>query len=203
MRTIVYTTNTGSTEKYAKMLSEKMGYPCYSLQDAEKKIKTGTEIIYLGWIMASEINGYRKAEKRYKIVAACAVGMGKTGTQAAEVRAETHIADEIPLFTLQGGFDIRKLHGIYKIMMSIMVKTAGKVLADKANRTEEEEDMLDMMLHGGNRVCEENLQAIYDWCNMQKDSDERYSRTAVRTSMSNYREQEWMVNIPLWAIAEI
>ena len=168
MKTIVYTTNTGSTEEYAKMLSEKMGYSCYSLQDAEKKVKLGTEIVYLGWIMASEIKGYREAAKRYRITAACAVGMGKTGTQAAEVRAKTHIANEIPLFTLQGGFDIKKLHGMYKMMMSVMVKTVGKALADKADRTEEEEDMLDMMLHGGNRVREENLQTIYDWCNTQK-----------------------------------
>lgn len=170
MKAIVYTSNTGCTQKYAEMLSEKVGCPCYSLHNAVMKVHPGTEIIYLGWIMAGEIKGYRKAVKRYKIAAVCAVGMGKTGTQVTEVRDKTHISDEIPLFTLQGGFDIKKLRGIYKIMMSVMVNTAGKALADKADRTLEEEDMLDMMLYGGNRVCEENLHMIYDWCNTKKGS---------------------------------
>ena len=35
------------------------------------------------------------------------------------------------------------------MMMNIMVKTAGKALEKKTDRTPEEEDMLDMMLHGG------------------------------------------------------
>lgn len=171
MKAIVYTSNTGSTQKYAEMLSEKIGCPCYSLHNAERKIELGTEIIYMGWIMANEIKGYREAVKQYKVVAVCAVGMGKTGTQVEEVQQKNHISGEIPLFTLQGGFDIRKLHGVYKMMMNVMVKTAGKALADKADRTEEEEDMLDMMLHGGNRVCEDNLDTILNWYNTQKGSN--------------------------------
>ena len=44
-----------------------------------------------------------------------------------------------------------------------MVKTVGKGLAAKKDRTPEEDDMLDMMLHGGERVKAENLSAILDW----------------------------------------
>ena len=47
-------------------------------------------------------------------------------------------------------------------MMELMVKTAGKGLAEKSDRTPEEDDMLDMMLHG-ERVKEENLSAVLDW----------------------------------------
>ena len=58
-------------------------------------------------------------------------------------------------------------------MMEIMVKTVGKGLAAKKDRTPEEDDMLDMMLQGGERVKEENLGAVLDWCSAQRlDWDE-------------------------------
>ena len=53
-------------------------------------------------------------------------------------------------------------------MMEIMVKTAGKGLAEKKERTPEDDDMLNMMLHGGERVRIENLSAILDWYNAQQ-----------------------------------
>ena len=53
-------------------------------------------------------------------------------------------------------------------MMEIMVKTAGKGLAEKEDRTPEEDDMLDMMLHSGERVKEENLSAVLDWYSAQR-----------------------------------
>ena len=49
-----------------------------------------------------------------------------------------------------------------------MVKTAGKGLAQKKDRTPEENDMLDMKLHGGERVKAENLRAVLDWYSAQK-----------------------------------
>ena len=36
-------------------------------------------------------------------------------------------------------------------------------LAKKKNRTREEDDMLDMMLHGGERVKAENLSGVLEW----------------------------------------
>lgn len=113
--------------------------------------------------MASSIKGYADIIKRYEVLAVCAVGMGQTGTQVKEIRAKNAIPNQIPLFTLQGNFDVAKLRGAYKLMMGLMVKTAGKALADKADRTPEEDDMLDMMMNGGQRVRFENLKAVIDW----------------------------------------
>lgn len=96
------------------------------------------------------------------------VGMGQTGTQTDSVRKKSEIPANIPLFTLQGNFNVKKLHGIYRFMMEIMVKTVGKGLAAKKDRTPEEDDMLDMMLHGGERVKAENLSAILDWYRAQQ-----------------------------------
>ena len=168
MNAIIYTTNTGSTERYAKLLAQKTGLPVYSLAEAKKQILAGAEVVYLGWIMAGSVKGYAEAAKRYRVRAVCGVGMGQTGTQADSVRKKSAISADIPLFTLQGNFDVKKLHGVYCLMMEIMVKTAGKGLAEKKDRTPEEDDMLDMMLHGGERVKEENLGAVLDWYNTQR-----------------------------------
>ena len=163
MNAIIYTTNTGSTERYAKLLAQKTGLPAYSLAEAKKQVFAGAEVIYLGWIMAGSVKGYAEAAKRYRVRAVCGVGMGQTGTQTDSVRKKSSVPVDIPLFTLQGNFDVKKLHGVYRIMMEIMVKTAGKGLAEKSDRTTEEDDMLDMMLHGGKRVKTENLSAVLDW----------------------------------------
>lgn len=118
--------------------------------------------------MAGSVKGYAEAAKRYQVRAVCGVGMGQAGTQTDSARKKSAIPAGIPLFTLQGNFDVKKLHGVYRLMMEIMVKTAGKGLAEKSDRTPEEDDMLDMMLHGGERVKAENLSAVLDWYNTQQ-----------------------------------
>ena len=168
VKTIIYTTNTGSAERYARLLSQETGLPACSLAEAKKKVPSGAEIIYLGWIMAGSVKGYAEAAKRFRVRAVCGVGMGQTGTQTDSVRKKTAVPANIPLFTLQGSFGVKKLHGVYRPMMEIMVRTAGKALAEKTDRTPEEDDMLDMMLHGGQRVRPENLRAVLDWYSARK-----------------------------------
>ena len=171
MNAIVYTTNTGSTKRYAELLARETGLLAYSMAEAERSVPTGAEIIYLGWIMAGSVKGYAAA-KRWSVRAVCAVGMGRTGTQTDNVRKKSAIPASIPVFTLQGNFDVKKLRGVYRLMMELMVKTAGKSLATKPDRTPEEDDMLDMMLHGGQRVGIENLRAVLDWYGAQKERRE-------------------------------
>ena len=139
-----------------------------TIAEAKKRVFAGAEVIYLGWIMAGSVKGYAEAAKRYQVRAVCGVGMGQAGTQADSVRKKSSVPADIPLFTLQGNFDVKKLHGVYRLMMEIMVKTAGKALAEKKDRTPDEDDMLDMMLHGGERVKEENLGAVLDWYSAQR-----------------------------------
>lgn len=45
MNAIIYTTNTGSTEHYAKLLAHEKGLPAYSLAEAKKKGYPRTECI--------------------------------------------------------------------------------------------------------------------------------------------------------------
>lgn len=163
MDAIIYTTNTGSTEQYARLLAQKTGLSAYSLAEAKKRDFDRAKVVYLGWIMAGSVKGYAAAAKSYRVCAVCGVGMGQTGTQTESVRKKSAIPANIPLFTLQGNFNVKKLHGIYRFMMEIMIKTVSKSLAAKKDRTPEENDMLDMMWYGGERVKAENLSAVLDW----------------------------------------
>ena len=163
MKAIIYISNTGSTAEYAKLLGKELNLPVHSLQQAKTNVPAGSEIIYLGWIMAGGIKGYKEAARKYKVCAVCGVGMGQTGTQLKEVRDKNAIPQRIPLFTLQGNFDVKKLHGLYRFMMNVIVKTAGKSLAAKTDRTPQEDDMLDMMVNDGKRVSAQNLGAVVEW----------------------------------------
>ena len=162
---IVYTSNTGYTAEYARLLGEKTGLPVYSLDEAEQKLAAGNCVIYLGWLMAGKVQGYKKAAKRYKVQAVCGVGMGGNGSQLQDVQKANALSADMPVFTLQGGFDLSRLHGVYKLMMTIMVKTAGKGLAEKQDRTPDEDVMLEMLTRGGSRVSAENLAEVLAWVN--------------------------------------
>lgn len=77
MDAIIYTTNTGSTRQYAKLLAQETGLPAYSFAEAKKRVFAGAEVVYLGWIMAGSVKGYVGAAKKYQVRAVCGVGMGK------------------------------------------------------------------------------------------------------------------------------
>ena len=160
---IVYTSNTGHTEQYAALLGNKTGLPVYPLDEAMRKLPPEESVIYLGWLMAGKVQGYKKAAGRWQVEAVCGVGMGATGSQMQDLRKANALPDSMPVFTLQGGFDITRLRGVYELMMTVMLKTAGKGLEAKEDRTPDEDDMLDLLLHGGSRVSEDNLAAVLDW----------------------------------------
>ena len=160
---IVYTSNTGFTAQYASLLGGETGLPVYSLEDASKSLPQSSPIVYLGWLTAGKVQGYDKVVTKFNLQALCAVGMAKSGSQMEDVRKSNNLPQGLPLFTLQGGFDLKKLRGVYKFMMLVMSKTVAKKLAAKPDRTPDEEDMLDLFQNGGNRVSLENLRPVLAW----------------------------------------
>lgn len=159
MRAIVYTSNTGSTAEYAKMLGNKTGLPVYSMAEAKKTLVPGDAILYLGWVMASVTQGYKAAAARYRVVAVCAVGLSPDPGQNAVVREKTEVPDGIPLFLLQGNFALSKLRGIKKVVMKMMLSS----LAKTAHRTAEEETMYYAVRDGVTAVAEAKLGPVLDW----------------------------------------
>lgn len=154
---IVYTSNTGHTEAYARLLGKCTDLPVYPLED--KSLAKGTSVLYLGWLFAGNVKGYKKAAKRYDIRAVCGVGLCDTGALLTQVRKAISLPEQIPLFTVQGGMDHAKLKGIHKFMINMLTKS----IASKADRSEGEDRMLSLLQKGGYYVCEENLSAVLDW----------------------------------------
>ena len=107
------------------------------------------------------------------VMLAATLAEGRTVLE--NVAKEPHIVDVANMLNSMGanikgaGTDViriegvKKLHGAYRFMMNVMVKTAGKGLANKTDRTSEEDDMLDMMVNGGKRVSLQNLKAVTEW----------------------------------------
>lgn len=166
MKAIVYTSQTGTTKRYAQMLSEKTGLPAFELKSVKgSELENGAPVIYLGWLMAGGIKGCKAAKKRFDLKAVCAVGMGAPGSQPEQGLQERNGLKGIPIFYLQGGFYKEKLGFIHRMMMNMMSATVGKKLGEKEKRTPEEDEMLDLMLNGGDRVSVENLSPVIDWLN--------------------------------------
>ena len=156
---ILYTSNTGHTRQYARMLGEKTGLPVYALEEGLSQLPSGCRIIYLGWIHASHVKGYSRAAKHCSVCAVCGVGLCDTGTQTSEVRKATAIPENIPLFTLQGGLDHHRLKGLDKLMISMLTKG----LSGQKQRSAQDERMLQLLREDANYVCAENLARILQW----------------------------------------
>lgn len=157
---IVYTSNTGHTRQYAALLGEKTNLPVYSLAEANTKLPGGSPIIYLGWIQAGHVKGFPRAAKQFSVCIVCGVGLCDTGTLTEEVRKATAIAENIPLFTLQGGIDRGRLKGIHKLMISLLTKG----LASQQQPTEQDSRMLQLLSKDASYVSEENLKDVLSRC---------------------------------------
>ena len=154
---IVYKSNTGYTEQYAKLLSEQLGLPCYKLGSVPECHK-GREVIFLGWLFAGNIVGYKAAAKKY------ALRMGPpTPEMAPGLREKMGVPASVPVFYLQGGFDINKLKGPMKLIMKVKCKEIASRLNVRAELSPEEEATLRMTQSGASCVSKENLAEVVAW----------------------------------------
>ena len=156
---IVYTSNTGHTRQYALLLGKQIGLPVYSLEETNSHLSGGSPVIYLGWVHASHVKGYSAAARRFAVCAVCGVGLCDTGTLTDQVRKATAIAEDIPLFTLQGGIDRSRLKGMDKLMISLLAKG----LAAQKQRSAQDERMLELLNKDESYVSSENLAEVVQW----------------------------------------
>ncbi len=163
MKAIIFTSNTGYTRKYAQILSQKVGFPAYELSQSKALLSELDEVVYMGWLMAGAVQGYKAAAKHYKIIAVCAVGMAPEWDGVVEETKKKCGLTDTPVFYLQGGFDMKKLKGIYKLMMKVMKSIVGKKMAEKPEKTPDEVVMLDALENGADFVKEENLTPVIDF----------------------------------------
>ena len=163
MMIIIYKSNTGYTEQYAKLLSEQLGLPCYKLGSVPECHK-GRGAIYLGWLFAGNIVGYKAASKKYHLRCVCGVGMGPPVPELVPgFRDKMGIPDSVQVFYLQGGFDINKLKGPMKFIMKVKCKEIAGRLNVRAELSPEEQATLRMTQTGASCVSRENLAEVVAW----------------------------------------
>ncbi|HEX2947313.1 MAG TPA: hypothetical protein VHT96_15325 [Clostridia bacterium] len=168
IKAIVYESNAGHTKHYAELLSGETGLQACELKNAGKVLSKGDEVIFMGWLMAGSVKGFGKAAGKYAVKAVCTVGMANPSEKFAEETVNRYKIKDAKVFYLKGGYDINKLHGIYRIMMNTMAKNVTASIEKKAEKTPEDLASLDLFKNGGDYVCKENLADVVKWYNSVK-----------------------------------
>lgn len=157
IKAIIYKSNTGHTKQYAEMLSKILQVPAYDLKEAKSKLKKDDEIIFLGWICATKIQGLNKV-KKYNVRCVGAVGVYPPEKEYINSLKTANKLDS-EMFYLRGGIDYNKLTGFKKKMLQFV----GNMI-EKENKLENQE-MIKLFKNGANYVSEKNLEQLLTFIN--------------------------------------
>lgn len=164
MVTVVYVSESGFTKKYAELLAAELKADCYSLAEAQNYLQAGAPVVFLGWLAAGIIRGYKKAKKMFDVKAVAGVGMASSNEQNYQRLINQNKLNKENSFYLRGGFDLSKLKGFNKFVMKLGAAAAVKGLEKKENRTPEETETLNTFKYGCNFVSKENLTDLVAYC---------------------------------------
>lgn len=160
---IVYKSNSGYTKEYAQMLADALELNVYSIDELPEAHK-GNDAIFLGWLFAGSVVGYKKAAKELNVAAVVGVGMGPDSPELVpQITEKCKIPASVKVFYLQGGFDINKLKGPNKLIMQVKVKDIIGKLNNESSLTPAQEATYKMCTEGYSCVSSENLQPVIDW----------------------------------------
>lgn len=128
MTVIVYNSKTGSSEKYARLLSERTGFDCFSVRD---EYPDDEDIVFFGWLKKYTVVGLSKVD-RNRLKAVCVVGCDNVDFFPREMVISKNGYDA-ETFYLRGWIIPKKLsfldRWILKIVSKKILKEAG-VYAD-------------------------------------------------------------------------
>ena len=161
--TIVYNSKTGFTQQYAQMLAKAQGLRALPLDQARQELEAGAEILFMGWLMAGHISGIDQAVRRWKVTCAVGVGMSPAGKEVLTTLSKANFVPNAPLFYLQGGWAPKKVGWFQRRMVGMVTRGIRKQLQAKSKRTEQEQQMLDLLIRGGSCVEFRNLKPIQQW----------------------------------------
>ena len=160
---IIYTSGTGYTEQYAKLLSDLLDLPYYRA-DRLPDVHKGGDIIYMGWIMAGSIVGYKHIRSICNVKCLIGVGMSpESPDMEKQLREKMAVPSDTALFYLQGGYDKTKLKGANKLIMKFVEP---KILARFEGMPEEEKKKnptYRMVTEGYSVVSKEKLDPVAAW----------------------------------------
>ena len=157
MTTILYSTNTGTTRRYAELLSEKTGCPCLPL-DKWERAETG-DAVFLGWIFGGDIQGLKQMQETgLTLRAVGAVGI----MEQDKAQVQEKNCPDLPFCFLPGAFELKKLKGMYKLMAGMIAKVIKGKLKD--NKDPESEKILGFFENGIDLFDEAALEPLVPLC---------------------------------------
>ena len=75
---------------------------------------------------------------------------------------------DLPVFYLQGGWAPDRVNSMTRAMVNLVTRSTRRELQAKgADRTPQEDAMLDMLLHGSSFVSPDNLPSLQNWLSKQ------------------------------------
>lgn len=157
---IVYQSKTGFTKQYAEMLSSECGISVYTLDEAKKSLSKSDSVIFLGWLFASKIVGFDKADKLFDVKAVCGVGMSaESETVYSQMKqANPQISDK-NLFYLRGGYEPKKNSFIKHKLIGMIAKS----IDSKADKTPDDIATVNMIRNGGSFVSKESIARVCEY----------------------------------------
>ena len=159
---VIYSSLTGSCERYANLLSAALHVPAKPLGDY---VRPDGRVVYIGWAFAGKIVGYKKAAAKYDVAAVVQVGMAGGGDNGAETaRAQNSIPACIKVFNLQGGFYMDRLPILLRLIMKLKNKEIAAGLKKKASLDPRERALLTMATTGRGDPAAWDVSEIIDWC---------------------------------------
>ena len=159
MKAVVYTSQTGFTAWYARLLAEKAGLPAIPLERAARELGRQDGVVFLGWLCAGRISGLKKARRSFDVRAVCAVGMAPGRPETVRKIQENNPTGGAPLFYLRGGYAPEKLKCVYRVMMKPIEAMTEKA----AQKDSEAGEMRDALARGANWSTPGQLVPLLAW----------------------------------------
>ncbi len=148
---VIYNSQTGFTERYARWIAEAAGADCFSLAEAKKKDMADYDtIIFGGWACAGSISklGWFKSNMNKwtgkKLIAFCVGGSPADNPEILPALNKNFNEAElkrVSVFYCPGGFNYAKMSGPSKLMMKMFIKS----LKSKKDKTEADNEMIRMI----------------------------------------------------------
>ncbi len=157
---IVYSSKSGSSKKYAEILSQRTGFPIFPV---DSNLPQGEGIIFFGWLKKDTVIGLKYLD-RTNLEAVCVVGLDSEGRFDAE-KVSSYNGYSAPTYYLRGWIDRSKLTILDKTILlavSVMMKLKG---LNQFNQP-----IFDAMMVGGSFFDESYIDSIELFCKSDRSS---------------------------------
>ncbi len=160
MKAVVYSSQTGFTEKYASWIGNRTGLPVYSIRESGKHLRKGDPVIFASHLSTRKLTDLRDVMHVFDVRYILSVGINRPDPKTASyLRAEQGIPDQIPYLMLYGGIERQKIRGMRRMMLTAMIRSLEK----DRDRDREDDNMLELLMNGGDWTSEDQLEPFYRW----------------------------------------